>query len=679
MLKELYHKAVHSILDKVYEYKTVKLKPSEWAEKNVFMTRAESPYPGYLNFDHSPYTREVLDCISPESDVEMAAIMKCSQSGFTATVIVPAICYTISEEPCPTLFASGTDDLVRDTVTSKLDPVLQNSGLRHLLRSNSQKQKNNKSGDTDFNKEFAGGSLKGVTYKPSNLRMFSVKLILADELDNAKRIDKEEGDVLTLLENRARAFGNRKKKIYLSSPTTKGRSNIEVAYNKGDKRKWNWECPHCKNYIPIEWRVEKENGAWGGIKYQLNDANKLIEESVHYECQICEGKIFYNQKGALNLTGKWIPTAEPERPNYRSYQLNALVIPPGFDSWVDLVYLWLEACPPNEPINQDNLKSFLNTSLGQLWEDLGREIKANALQENAQDYDIGTVPDKLCEQENNGKIIFMSLVCDLGGIMQPDDEDVRLDWEVTAHTNTGVQYRIEHGSIGTFKNNRNKSSKDKNNEFERMKWTYAMGQPNSVWNELDKLIDRGFSGDGNVLYPIDITLIDTAHFTTLAYNYIKSKNDPFIVGIRGYADGEYRNLSKDTPIIKRSQELKGSLYILQVNQIKDKLATNMQLKRGIDGYQPAGFMNFPQSNNGRYDYPNYFKHYEAEKRIEEERNGVIVGFAWKKKHSTVQNHFFDIAVYTLASTEIYIDIFRKDDPKRYAGLTWEDYCMKFSE
>jgi phage terminase large subunit GpA-like protein len=96
----------------------------------------------------------------------------------------------------------------------------------------------------------------------------------------------------------------------------------------GDKRQWNWECPHCKTYIPILWRVDREDGTFGGIKWELDNDDKLIEESVHYECQNCCGKIEYRNKYALNLTGKWIPTAVPEKPSYRSYLFNALCNPP---------------------------------------------------------------------------------------------------------------------------------------------------------------------------------------------------------------------------------------------------------------------------------------------------------------------------------------------------------------
>ena len=109
---------------------------------------------------------------------------------------------------------------------------------------------------------------------------------------------------------------------------------------------------------------EKEDGTYSGIKWELNEKFELIPESVHYECQNCGGKIHEKDKQSLNLKGKWIPTEKPKRPQFRSYQLNAIVIPPGFTSWIDLVYKWLDACPPNGFI--DNVRNNLSSKTASL-------------------------------------------------------------------------------------------------------------------------------------------------------------------------------------------------------------------------------------------------------------------------------------------------------------------------
>lgn len=679
MIEEIFLKNVTSILDNVYDFDPIKLEPSQWVEKTVFLTSAESKYAGYFSYDRSPYSREIIDNLSPTSDVMVQGVMKCVQSGFTAGVIVPYIAYTIDQMPCNIIFVSGSDQLVKDTVRDRLDPIIQNSGnLKDKIRPNSLKKANHRTGDTDVKKEFVGGSLTCLTYKPSKLRQYSAKVVLADEFDDAPRDNDKEGSIRKLLEGRTTSFGDSKKLCYVSSPTTKGISNIEEVYEMGDKRKWNWCCPHCNTYIPILWSVEREDGSYGGIKWELNKDNELIDDSVHYECQNCRGRIEYRQKSQLNMTGKWIPTKKPLSPEYRSYSFNALCIPAGFDSWVMIVREWMLACPKGQPVDIGLLKTFTNTRLGELWEDRGTTPRMTALMSNVGMYEIGKIPDVTCESDGNGKIALISLACDLGGIMDLVNgvEDVRLDWEIVAHTSTGQTYSIDHGSIGTFKRSKMQNQRDKEKDSDRDRYSFREGVNNSVWPLFKEIIYRSLEGESGMYYDIDITIVDTGHFTKLSYNFIQSIKDRKIIGIKGDTVETYRKIDKNTPILSHSRENKGLLYILDVNLLKEQVASNMALTPGTDGMQPNGFMNFPQPAGGKYNKNNYFDHYESEHRVPMIKNGVETGFTWKKKREN--NHFWDIAVYTLASREIFIaDLKLYDSSNR--DLSWNLYCQMINE
>jgi phage terminase large subunit GpA-like protein len=243
-----------------------------------------------------------------------------------------------------------------------------------------------------------------------------------------------------------------------------------------------------------------------------------------------------------------------------------------------------------------------------------------------------------------------------------------------AHTSKGVTYSVEHGSIGTFKRTRKKSVSERENESNRDKYTYQFGQTFSVWPYLMELIQKNWIGQSGNAYDVDITIIDTGHFTKLSYDFIKSCTNNMVIGIKGYGQDEYRKLTKDTPIVKRSAEMQGYLYILQVNQLKEILASNMKLKMGMDGFQPTGFMNFPMSEKGKYAMKSYFSHFESEHRVPEMKNDVEIGFAWKKKNSSIENHFFDVMVYNMAAPYVYIDILRRSSSK-YSKLTWEDFVQ----
>lgn len=678
MIKELLSENVFKIQDKIFDFDMKTRVISEYAEETIYLT-TESKFAGPFRFDRSPYAIEVVNCMMPNSGVEVVGVMKCSQSGFTQSVVIPSMVYHAAEVPSNQMFITGSDELLINTIRGRFDTVMDSQKLRGIIRSASLgKKANQRTGDTDKKKEYIGGSSVNGTYKAGFLRFHSVEVMHCDEYDDAKKTDKTEGTIYDLVVARTKSYADTRRLLFLSSPTIKGISNIEGVYNQGDQRLWNWECPHCKTYIPILWKVEKEDGSFSGIKWELDENNGLIESSVHYECQNCGGRIDYKQKYTLNLTGKWIPTAIPEKPTYRSYRFNALCNPPGFESWIDLVRQWMKACPKGQAVDIEKLKVFTNTQLGELWEDRGTSPKGTALMDNIRAYKIGIVPDQTCEEDGNGKIALISMSCDLAGIMDEKNniEDVRLDWSIVAHSTNGQQYDIKHGSIGTFKRSKNQNQKEKERDIDREKFTYREGFKNSVWPILEDIIRTPLESESGVYMEIDITLIDTGHFTKMAYNFIQRfnnhSNDPLVMGVKGRGlEENYSKLVENTPLVKHSVENKGKLYILDVNKLKERLSANMELLPGSDGSQPNGFMNFPQPAYGLYNKPNYFDHYESEHRIPEIKNGQEVGYAWKKKREN--NHFWDIAVYNLAAKEIFIaDLKLKHIKNR--DLTWQLYC-----
>lgn len=673
MIQDLVINNIKRIQSDIYNFSMKTMDVSDWAEKNLILS-SESKFSGSFSYDKAPYAKEVVDNLRPNSGVEITAIMKCSQSGFTQSVAIPAMTYHVAESPTNVMFLSSTDKMVQNTIRGRFDTIMEASGLSSLLKTNSIKKANQRTGDTDFKKEYTGGTMINANYNAGNLRFHSVEVVIADEFDDAPKVDKTEGSTFDLVKARTKSYADTRRLVFISSPTTKGISNIEGVYNMGDKRQWNWCCPHCKTYVPILWKVEKHDGTLAGIKWDLDSDFKLIEKSVHYECQNCGGKIQYKDKYRLNLSGKWIPTCDPENPRYRSYQFNALCNPPGFESWADLAGQYLKACPPNNgTIDTNALKVFVNTQLGELWEERGKSPRSTDLMTNQRSYQIGTIPDKTIETDGNGKVALITLACDLGGVMDlsNNNEDVRLDWEIMVHTTNGQTYSINHGSIGSFKRTQNKTKEDILTDSKRKKFTYEHNVTNSVWDKLKEIIYTPLQGESDMYYDIDITVVDTGHFTKYADNFIESIKDRRVLGVKGQGEENFRKIDRNGALISHSRANKGLLYHIDVNMAKDIVSSNMSLKSGSDGSQPDGFMNFPQPKDGKYGLSNYFSHYEAEHRVPEMKNGVEVGYIWKKKRE--DNHFFDVAIYNYVAREIFIADTKLYD-KKYKDLTWAMFC-----
>lgn len=661
------------IHEKAYELKLVKSVPSEWIESNIILPDGVSRYKGPFSYDISPYAKEIVNTLSSSHSARVVSIMKCAQIGLTQGLIIPGIAYVISEDAYPMLFMAGDKELAKTSIRERLDPILHSSGLQSLIRPSVIRAKNQRTGDTDFSKEYAGGRLTVEgTNNVDKMRQISVKIIFADDWDAAPRSDKKEGSLRKLMEGRQTSYGNMAKTYYVSTPTTKQASNIEQVYELGDQRKWHWPCPHCGEQFTPVWRQKLEDGTFAGIVYELDKNNRLINSSVKYKCPTCRSLISESEKYDMNLLGEWIATATPIVENYMSYHLNALVIPPGFVTWVDLVKEWLEACPPGGIVNKAMLQTFKNIRMGETWEEIGESPTVNQLMTNCREYHPGTVPDETCDNDGNGKLLLLTLAVDLNGIMKREVEDVRLDWEVKAHSSNGQSYSVDHGSIGTFQRIGDVKSRDKAREGDRVKYTYAHGQVYSVWPELEELMRKDWICESGKTMNVNISIIDTGYFTQNAKKFINKFDDLLVYGIKGRSEtGEYRRISKDTPFITKSRENR-KLYMLEVNQIKDIVSENMKLREAFDGSQPEGFMNFPESRDGKYNMRGYFRHYEGEKRTEVMKNDEVIGFNWEKKHSSSLNHFWDVHIYNTAGREIYLDIIKQSDP-RIKQFTWADF------
>lgn len=640
------------------------IKPSEWTEKKRTMTTNVSPFPGPFTYNRTPYLREIVDCLSPYHPAKEIFVMKGAQIGFTTGVIESGIGYIIEQNPGNILFMTGHADLSEESI-NKLDVMIDNTGLRPLIRPNVLRARNMRTGDTSKSKEFPGGSLvSGAAGNHKLLMQRSMRYGFIDDYDAAKESSKTDGSTRELIEQRFAAYHDKMKLFFISTPRLKHKSNIEEGFLLGDQRYYHVPCPLCGELIVLHWSIDlpgtKEKA---GIHYKLDERNKLIPGSVGYICQACAGFFTDAHKYEINLHGKWIPTAEPSQPGFYSYHISSLYASPGMFDWEHYVRQYLEAYPVGADPVEEKAKTFSNLVLGQTYEDIGESIKANQLQQNTRPYEIGIVPEKLSIADGNGKIVLITLACDLNGVL----DDARLDYEVVAWAESGSSYSIMHGSIGTFipLENTKKFKED------RERWTYNHYQSNSVWNKFDEVIKTVWQFDTGRKMGIFCTLVDSGHYTLQAYTFVE-KNNSTVFAIKGDKDKPLR-LGGSVPNFSPSKEKPGKLYMLQVNHMKDELAEKVRLKwdSGNDDRQPNGFMNFPTPGRGLYEYKNYFSHYEAETRMVESKEGKPITAIWKKKNSIVQNHFWDVRIYNVAAKEIYSTLICKE--LKIKNPTWQDF------
>lgn len=656
--------------------------PSKWNEEHRTMTSAVTPFPGKFTYDKTPYLREVVDCLQQSHPAKIIAVEKGAQIGFSTGVIEAGIGWIISEKPGNILFLTGNATLTEEAMSGKIDQMIDSCGLRPQIRPSVLRKRNMRTGDTNKSKEFAGGSLvAGSANNHSLLRQRSVQYCFVDDFEDARKSADDTGNTRILIEMRLAAYMDKMKLFYISTPETKEGSNIEPVYLMGDQRRYHIPCPCCNELISLHWSIEREvmneetgirngeeprerKGEMAGIIWKLNEKGRVIPESVGYVCQKCGGWFDDSNKHELLIQGEWRATAEPSKEGYYSYHISALYAPPGMYDWKHYVHQYLEANPVGGRRKEDLHQAFVNVVLGETYERDGEAPKGNDLQKNIRPYEIGIIPEKISMRDGNGKIILLTCACDLNGT----EQDARLDYEVVGWAESGASYSITAGSIGTFI----PLEGSKKHKTDRERWTYEHNRPNSVWLEFDKVIETIWKTDTDRQMKIFMSGVDTGHYTNYAYDFIDKKNTVNLVALKGDKENKYRKYGINTASFKAGRE-RGNLYLVDVNMIKDQLASQMKLRwdSGNDDVQPNGFMNYPTPSSGKYLFANYFSHFESETRREETKAGEAIGAIWRKVQGNSQNHFWDVRVYNMVLRDILVSIVCKE--LKIKNYSWVDY------
>ncbi len=345
-----------------------RLTVSQWADKHRILSSKQAGETGRWRTSRNPMLREIMDCLSVHSPVREISVMKSSQVGVTE-MSVNWIGYIIEHAHYPAMVLMPTLES-RDTwKAQKLNPLLTDTqcvkdilgGIRSRDAANSKDMIDYPGGILFL----AGGN------SPNSYAQKSVRFLMLDDLDRFPSAVGEEGDPVELARSRVKSFP-RYKILLASTPTLKGASLIEREFESGDMRRYHVECPHCGERMVIRWSNIKANATLTEAWYQCEANGCCIEE---------------HHKPAMLAGGIWIPE-NPEVKNRRSYHISALYAPIGLGpSWLDLMIQF-------KRIHKDplQLKTFINSNLGESWEDQTEKLKSNDLAKRTGGYTSGIIP-----------------------------------------------------------------------------------------------------------------------------------------------------------------------------------------------------------------------------------------------------------------------------------------------
>jgi len=296
----------------------------------------------------------------------------------TESLLLNTLAYTIKVEPMDMIIVSPTMTDARDFGMRRIDRLHENSkAIGEMLLPG----ENN---DNTFDKHYRNGMLLTLSYPTrSQAAGKPVGRILITDRDRMDDDIEGDGEVFDLFGKRTTTFGRFAMCAAESSPSRPVENlkwvsstpheappckGILGLYNRGDRRRWYWPCPHCGGYF---------EGMFDYLVYdrEAGRTNREIAESVYMMCPLKGCKIHPDERSEMQNWGIWLRDGQgidsrgrvygpAPRTRIASFWLRGVAA--AFTSWRTLVELYLDALSDYERTGgEEGLQKFFNNDLGE--------------------------------------------------------------------------------------------------------------------------------------------------------------------------------------------------------------------------------------------------------------------------------------------------------------------------
>lgn len=441
------------------------LKIDEWADKHRRLSPESSAEPGLWSTDRATYQRGMMQAIS-DPKIENIVFMTGAQIGKTE-IINNSVGYYVSQDPSPMLVVQPTLELAKMWSSDRLSPMLRDTPvLKNLVKD----PRSRDSGNTLYQKQFPGGYIAIVgANSPSGLAARPIRCVFLDEVDRYPASAGSEGDPIELSKARTKTFTYNRKIVMVSTPTNKGASRIENAFEESDKRYYYVPCPDCKH---------EQRLIWSNVNWEEDKP-----ETACYVCEECGSTWDDAMRYRAIKNGNWVATEDFN--GTAGFHISGIYSP-----WTPLSeavrgFLVAKKMP-------DTLRVFVNTYLAETWEDQGERVDDFAVAERAEPFG-----DKLDPN-------IMLLTCGV------DVQDDRLELEVVGwgkdEESWSVDYRTLYGDPST-----------------PHLW-------NDLENILKNIYE---TEDGRQMQIRSACIDSGGHYTQAVYNFVRPREGRRIFAIKG--------------------------------------------------------------------------------------------------------------------------------------------------
>lgn len=586
---------------------------SQWADDHFILSPESAADPG--RWKTRPYQREPLDAMT-DPHIEQVSVMKSARVGYTK-MLGAAIGSFIHQDPCPISIVQPTLDDAQGYSKEEIAPMLRDCPvLAELL----PEPKARDSDNTILHKRFQGGVISVIGANSGRgFRRVTRRVMAFDETDAYPISAGSEGDPIRLGIRRTETFWNRKI-IAGSTPLLEGVSRIERLFLSGDQRRYYVPCPHCGFMAYLVFNEATVDGDGEPVGHFMQWPKGRPAEA-HFVCRDCGGVIEHEHKRAMVAAGEWRPHA-PFTGHASFHLWSAYSYSPNAQ-WGQIAQEFLEA----NSAGPEQLKTFVNTVLGQTWKPKGDSPPWEVLYQRRALYEIGTCP---------ADVLFLTIGVDV----QKD----RLIYEVVGWGRGKRSWSIDAGEIPG----------DTSDESTQ-----------GPWPGLEALLARAFPHAGaGVTLQASMLAIDSGSFTQTVYNWARRFPMSRVIAVKGVSAGSIL-IGSPSPVdvSVNGRKLKRGYKVWPVHGdiAKSELYGFLQLHPPTDearlkgATNPPGFCTFPQYGE------EFFKQLTGEHLVLQRVRGGYVRHAWELIPGR-QNHGLDCRVYARAAAALVgLDRFRESD------------------
>ncbi|WP_297200382.1 phage terminase large subunit family protein [uncultured Pluralibacter sp.] len=396
--------------------------------------------------DLAPYVIEPMNCLASRQ-YDAVVFVGPARTGKTIGLIDGWIVYSIVCDPADMLVIQVSEEKAREHSKKRLDRTFRCSP--EVKTRLSPRRNDNNVHDRTFR---AGNYLKLGWPSVNIMSSSDYKFVALTDYDRFPEDIDGEGDGFSLASKRTTTFMSSGMTLVESSPgrdiiDTKWRQSspheappttgILSLYNRGDRRRLYWPCPHCGEYFQPE--VANMTG--------YRDTTDLVaaSEAAYLQCPACKGKVLADMKRELNMKGVWLRdgqsidrdgniTGDGRRSRIASFWMEGPAA--AYQTWSQLIYKYLAAEQEYEKtLSEETLKTVVNTDFGRPY--LPRastdQRKSELLEQRAEDVPRRCVPDG---------VRFMVATVDVQG-----GRNRRFVVQVTGYGSMGERWLVDRYNI----------------------------------------------------------------------------------------------------------------------------------------------------------------------------------------------------------------------------------------